>query len=154
MMLVKVASVGLLSIFLAACGIVDTELAQEAIDLKTQVLEIKTTQIDPLMEEIDTLSLQIDPLEREIEQLEQQREDLYDQGRELGNEFEKEMKKRFSSLFEADEDARAAFEEEFDEKYIRAERLNFYGNPRIMLALDGLFSFSENLLQENLLGRK
>ena len=56
MMLVKVASVGLLSIFLAACGIVDTEQAQEAIDLKTQVLEIKTTQIDPLMEEIDTLS--------------------------------------------------------------------------------------------------
>ena len=117
MMLVKVASVGLLSIFLAACGIVDTEQAQEAIDLKTQVLEIKTTQIDPLMEEIDTLSLQIDPLEREIEQLEQQREDLYDQGRELGNEFEKEMKKRFSSLFEADEDARDAFEEEFEDQF-------------------------------------
>jgi DNA repair exonuclease SbcCD ATPase subunit len=116
-MLVKVASIGLLSIFLAACGIVDTEQAQEAIDLKTQVLEIKTTQIDPLMDEIDILSQQINPLEREIEELEQQRENLYDQGRELGNEFEKEMKKRFSSLFEADEDARQAFEEEFEDEF-------------------------------------
>ena len=116
-MVVKVASVALLSIFLAACGIVDTEQAQEAIDLKTQVLEIKTSQIDPLMEEIDTLSQQIDPLEREIEELEKQRENLYNQGRELGNEFEKEMKNRFSSLFEADEDARQAFKEEFEAEF-------------------------------------
>ena len=116
-MLVKVISIGLLSIFLAACGLVDTEQAQEAIDLKTQVLEIKSTQIDPLMDEIDILSQEIDPLEQEIEDLERQREKLYDQGRELGNEFENEMKKRFSTLFEADEDARRAFEEEFEDEF-------------------------------------
>ena len=116
-MLLKVASIGLLSTFLAACGIVDTEQAQEAIDLKTQVLEIKATQIDPLMDEIDILSKQIDPVEREIEELERQRENLYDQGRKLGNEFENEMKKRFSTLFEADEDARQAFEEEFEDQF-------------------------------------
>ena len=94
-MLVKATSVGLLSVFLAACGIVDTEQAQEAIDLKTQVLEIKTTQIDPLMDEIDLLGQEIDPLEQEIEELERQREELYDQARDLSEEFEREMQDRF-----------------------------------------------------------
>ena len=115
-MLVKATSVGLLSVFLAACGIVDTEQAQEAIDLKTQVLEIKTTQIDPLMDEIDLLGQEIDPQEQEIEDLERQREELYDQARQLSDEFEHEMQERFHIIFDNQEDARRAFEDEIEDE--------------------------------------
>ena len=105
-MLSRIASIGLLSVFIAACGIVDTEQAQEALDLKAQVLEIKASEIDPLMDQIDDLDKEIGPLEREIEELEQQREEIYDQGRDLGNEFENEMRERFSMVFEGEEEAR------------------------------------------------
>ena len=97
-MLSRIASIGFLSVFIAACGIVDTEQAQEALDLKAQVLEIKANEIDPLIDQISELDKEIEPLEREIEDLEREREEIYDQGRELGNEFEHEMRDRFKKL--------------------------------------------------------
>ena len=51
-MLSRIASIGLLSVFIAACGIVDTEQAQEALDLKAQVLEIQANEIDPLFDPV------------------------------------------------------------------------------------------------------
>ena len=59
-MVVKVASVALLSIFLAACGIVDTEQAQAAIesekkaavaDIKNQVAELSVEIAEKVLKE-------------------------------------------------------------------------------------------------------
>ena len=38
-----------MSTLLMACGVVDTEQAQEAFDLKEQVLTIQVEEIDPLL---------------------------------------------------------------------------------------------------------
>ena len=107
-----------MSAFIAACGIVDTEQAQEALDLKAQVLTIQDVEIDPLIDQISDVDKEIELLEREIEDLERQREDIYDQGRDLGNEFEREMKVRFSIVFKGEEEARRAFEDALEDEWI------------------------------------
>ena len=63
-----------MSTLLMACGVVDTEQAQEAFDRKEQVLTIQVEEIDPLIDQIFDLDRQIEPIEREIEDFERQRE--------------------------------------------------------------------------------
>ena len=105
-----------------ACGVVDTEQAQEAFDLKEQVLTIQVEEIDPLIDQIFDLDRQIESIEREIEGFERQREKIYDQGRDLGNEFEREMKDRFSMVFEGEEQAHRAFEDALEGEWIALEK--------------------------------
>ena len=51
------------------------------------------------MDQIAEFQRTIAPLEREIGEMEEEREDLYEQGRELGHEFEDEMREKFDVFF-------------------------------------------------------
>ena len=53
-----------------ACGIVDSEAAQDVVDIRSQILDIQTNEVDPLMAQLEELQTQIDPIESEIEELE------------------------------------------------------------------------------------
>ena len=105
--LVKLGAATLMTVlsglFLVGCGIVDEEGAQATLDIKKQILEIQVGELDPLMDQITELQKTIDPLEREIEDMEEEREDLYELGRQLGDEFEDEMRKKFDVLFMQEE---------------------------------------------------
>jgi len=118
----KISLIAFLSIFLSACGLINTEQAQEVLDIKKQVLEMQMTQVEPLIDRIDELGLLIDPLEREIEELEQLREDLYDQARELSEEFEREMRDRYEIIFDNEDDAMDEFENQIEEEFKALEQ--------------------------------
>lgn len=105
------------SILLSACGLVDTEAAGEAIALKEQVLRIQTEQLDPLLDQLSDFQSEIEPLEQEIDDLEQQRDELVDQGRNLADEFEREMEDRFQMVYQGEDEARRVFEKEIDDQF-------------------------------------
>lgn len=105
------------AVVVSACGLVDTERAQEVVDLRTQILEIQINEVDPLVNEIEEMSKLIAPLEREVEDLEAQREVLYDEGRRLGDEFENEMRQRFEVIFMQDDEAHGRYQEILGEEY-------------------------------------
>ena len=110
------------AVVVSACGLVDTDLAQEVIDLKAQILEIQINEVDPLVNEIEEMSKIIAPLEREVEDLEARREELYDEARRLGDEFENEMRQRFEVIFMQEGDAQGRYEEFLREEYDSLER--------------------------------
>jgi DNA repair exonuclease SbcCD ATPase subunit len=105
------------SILLSACGLVDTEAAGEAVALKEQVLRIQTEQLDPLLDQLSDFQAEIEPLEQEIDDLESQRDELVDQGRNLANEFEREMRDRFEMVFQDEEGARREFENDIEDQF-------------------------------------
>jgi chromosome segregation ATPase len=106
------------SVLLSSCGLVDTEAAGEAIAQKEEVLRIQTEQLDPLLDQLSRFQSQIEPFEQEIEDLEEQRDALVDQGRDLADEFEREMQDRFQMVYQDEDEARRTFgkqiEDEFD----------------------------------------
>ena len=102
------------SILLSACGLVDTEAAGEAIALKEQVLRIQSEELDPLLDQLSDFQSSIEPLEKEIDDLEDQRDGLVEQGRVLADEFEREMRDRFESVYQDDEGTRRIFEEQIE----------------------------------------
>ena len=105
------------SVLLSACGLVDTEAAGEAIALKEQVLRIQTEELDPLLDQLADFQSEIEPLEQEIDDLEQQRDELVDQGRNLAEEFEREMRDRFELVYQDEDEARRIFEKEIDDQF-------------------------------------
>ena len=105
------------AVLVSACGLVDTERAQDVVDLKTRILEIQINEVDPLVNEIEERSKLIAPLEREVEDLEARREVLYDEGRRLGDEFEYEMRQRFEVIFMQEDDAHGRYEEFLGKEY-------------------------------------
>ena len=105
------------SILLSACGLVDTEAAGEAVALKEQVLRIQTEQLDPLLDQLSEFQIEIEPLEMEIDELESQRDELVNQGRNLADEFEREMRDRFEMVFQDEEGARREFENDINNQF-------------------------------------
>ncbi len=110
------------AVVVSACGLVDTEKAQEVLDLKAQILDIQINEVDPLVDEIEEMSKLIAPLEREVEDLEAQRELLYEEGRRLGDEFEYEMRERFEVIFLQEGDVHGRYEELLGEEYDALEK--------------------------------
>jgi len=105
------------SVLVSSCGLVDTEAAGEAIAQKEQVLRIQTEQLDPLLDELSGFQSQIEPFEQEIEDLEEQRDALVDQGRDLADEFEREMEDRFQLVYQDEDEARRGFEKQIQDEF-------------------------------------
>jgi len=105
------------SVLVSSCGLVDTEAAGEAIAQKEQVLRIQTEQLDPLLDELSGFQSQIEPFEQEIEDLEEQRDALVDQGRDLADEFEREMEDRFQMVYQDEDEARRGFEKQIQDEF-------------------------------------
>ena len=105
------------SVLVSSCGLVDTEAAGEAIAQKEQVLRIQTEQLDPLLDQLSGFQSQIEPFEQEIEDLEEQRDALVDQGRDLADEFEREMEDRFQMVYQDEDEARRTFEKQIEDEF-------------------------------------
>ena len=118
----KLLSIIALSVFVTGCGIIDTEQAGEALALKEQVLRLQIEELDPLMDQLDDMQSQIAPLEEEIENLEAAREDIYNEARDIGDDFEREMGGAYEILWQGEEEARDDFEDQLEEQYQALER--------------------------------
>ena len=102
----KITMISIISIALTACGIVDTEAANEALDLKAQVLDIQANQIEPILEQLSVLKDEIDPKEQEIEELQDQRDRFYEEGERIWRDFQDEMNQKYEMLFRGGDEAR------------------------------------------------
>ena len=65
-LMMKIILLGLVTVALSACGLIDEEEAQSVVKLRSQILEIQTNEVDPLVDQIEALNKLIDPLEEEI----------------------------------------------------------------------------------------
>ena len=50
--MLKVIIIALTTMVLSACGLIDTEQAQEVVELRQQILEIQINEVDPLVDQI------------------------------------------------------------------------------------------------------
>ena len=52
--MVKVILIGLTTLALSACGLINPEEARSVVELRTQILEIQTNEVDPLVDQIES----------------------------------------------------------------------------------------------------